>query len=147
MRHIARLTLSSVFAVSAASLGAQQPGTPPAPPANMLASSLASCTFSVLSSWATHTKQSADDLVIEVRWTFSDDEPHRVSELALTYAWPSLPPKKAEAARRVAHMCTVHETLLTPPCISIDAMASDVDATADAAEGAAHVPVADHQHA
>jgi len=35
MRHIARLTLSSVFAVSAASLGAQQPGTPPAPPANM----------------------------------------------------------------------------------------------------------------
>jgi len=116
-------------------------------PFHMLASSLASCTFSVLSSWATHTKQSADDLVIEVRWTFSDDEPHRVSELALTYAWPSLPPKKAEAARRVAHMCTVHETLLTPPRISIDAMASDVDATADAAEGAAHVPVADHQHA
>ncbi|HJQ18808.1 MAG TPA: OsmC family protein [Gemmatimonadaceae bacterium] len=90
-------------------------------PFHMLASSLAYCTFSVLYSWATHTRQSADDLAIDVRWKFSDDEPHRVSELDVTYTWPSLPAKKREAAKRVAHMCTVHETLLTPPRITVEA--------------------------
>jgi uncharacterized OsmC-like protein len=85
-------------------------------PFHMLASSLAYCTFSVMYSWATHTKQSANDLVIEVRWRFSD-EPKRVSDLHMTYRWPSLPEKKRDAANRVAHMCTIHETLLHPPRI------------------------------
>ena len=112
-------------------------------PFHMLASSLAYCTLSVLHSWATHTKQHADDLVIEVRWSFSSDEPHRVSELAMTYAWPSLPAKKAEAARRVAHMCTIHETLLTPPRISIEAMPSRTEQLSEPTEQDEEVP---HQH-
>jgi uncharacterized OsmC-like protein len=118
-------------------------------PFHMLASSLAYCTFSVLYSWATHTKQSADDLVIDVRWGFSDDQPRRVSDLWVTYSWPSLPAKKADAAKRVAHMCTIHETLLTTPNISVEPMthAPDALATADVAEADAHVPVPDHEHA
>ena len=114
-------------------------------PFHMLASSLAYCTFSVLYSWATHTKQQADDLTIEVRWTFSSDEPHRVSDLAMTYAWPSLPAKKAEAARRVAHMCTIHETLLTPPRISIEPMQVPAAPLSEPAEDDEEVPVP-HQH-
>lgn len=90
-------------------------------PFHMLASSLAYCTFSVLYSWATHTRQVADDLVIDVSWTFSADEPHRVSEMRLTFRWPSLPEKKREAAKRVAHLCTIHETLLHPPVITTEA--------------------------
>jgi len=97
-------------------------------PFHMLASSLAYCTFSVMYSWATHTKQSADDLVIEVRWKFSEDEPKRVAELHLTYAWPSLPPRKREAARRVAELCTIHATLHHPPLVTTEPM----DATPDA---------------
>jgi uncharacterized OsmC-like protein len=88
-------------------------------PFHMLGSSLAYCTFSVMYSWATHTKQSADDLVIDVAWKFSEDEPKRVASIALTYAWPSLPEKKREAARRVAELCTVHATLTHPPAIEI----------------------------
>lgn len=88
-------------------------------PFHMLASSLAYCTWSVMYSWATHTKQSADDLVIEVSWRFSDDEPHRVSDIAMTYEWPSLPEKKRLAATRVAEMCTIHATLQHPPTITI----------------------------
>ena len=86
-------------------------------PFHMLASSFAYCTFSVMHSWATHTSQPADDLVLEVRWKFSEDEPKRVSELRLTFSWPSLPDKKQEAAKRVARLCTIHETLLHPPTI------------------------------
>jgi uncharacterized OsmC-like protein len=112
-------------------------------PFHMLASSLAYCTFSVMYSWATNAKQSADDLVIDVRWSFADD-PHRVSDLHLTYRWPSLPNRKREAARRVAEMCTVHETLLQPPTITIEPTPHDLAAMAasDEADAGAHVPVA-----
>ena len=88
-------------------------------PFHMLASSMAYCTFSVMYSWATHTKQSADDLVIDVSWKFSEDEPKRVSDIAVTYRWPSLPEKKRDAARRAAELCTVHATLMHPPAIDI----------------------------
>lgn len=91
-------------------------------PFHMLASSLAYCTWSVMYSWATHTKQSADDLAIEVSWKFSDDEPHRVSEMHLVFDWPSLPAKKLEAAKRVAHLCTIHETLQRPPAVTTEPM-------------------------
>lgn len=91
-------------------------------PFHMFASALATCTFSVMYSWATHTKQSADDLALEVRWVFSPDEPRRVSEMHLTYDWPSLPEKKREAAKRVAAMCTIHETLHHPPIVTTEPM-------------------------
>lgn len=88
-------------------------------PFHMLGSSLAYCTFSVMYSWATHTKQSIDDLAIDVAWRFSEDEPKRVASISLTYTWPSLPEKKREAARRVAQLCTVHATLTRSPSIEI----------------------------
>jgi uncharacterized OsmC-like protein len=89
-------------------------------PFHMLASSLATCTFSVMYSWATHADLRADDLTIEVHWTFAED-PRRVDEITLTFAWPSLPERRLAAARRVAEMCTIHTTLKHPPQISIDA--------------------------
>lgn len=93
-------------------------------PFHMLASSLAYCTFSVLYSWATHAKLSAEDLVIEVRWTFADD-PYRVGELRMTYEWPGLPPNRARAAQRAAELCTVHATLMHPPKIVIEPAGGD----------------------
>lgn len=111
-------------------------------PFHMLASSLASCTFSVMYSWATHTKQRADDLAIEVSWKFSEDEPKRVAEMHLTYDWPSLPEKKQAAAKRVAAMCTIHETLHHPPVITTEPKSAAADASTqpDEAEGGAHAP-------
>jgi uncharacterized OsmC-like protein len=88
-------------------------------PFHMLASSLATCTFSVINSWATHAKIPVDDLVIDVRWVFGD-EPHRVTDIAVTFDWKSLPPNRVAAARRVAELCTIHATLHHPPSISIE---------------------------
>jgi uncharacterized OsmC-like protein len=88
-------------------------------PFHMLASSLATCTFSVIQSWATHAKIPVDDLVIDVRWKFGE-EPHRVSDLAVTFDWKSLPPNRVAAARRVAELCTVHATLHHPPHVTIE---------------------------
>ena len=88
-------------------------------PFHMLASALATCTFSVIESWASHAKLPLDDLSIDVRWHFADD-PHRVSNLAVSFDWPSLPANRVAAARRVAELCTVHATLLHSPTITIE---------------------------
>jgi uncharacterized OsmC-like protein len=88
-------------------------------PFHMLASSLAYCTWSVLASWATHAKLDADDLVLEVCWTFADD-PYRVGELRMTYDWPSLPDNRRRAAAKAAELCTVHATLQHPPSIVVE---------------------------
>jgi uncharacterized OsmC-like protein len=88
-------------------------------PFHMLASSLAACIFSVINSWATHAKIPVDDLTIDVRWKFGD-EPHRVSDLDVTFDWKSLPPNRVAAARRVAELCTVHATLHHPPNITVE---------------------------
>ena len=88
-------------------------------PFHMLGSSLATCTFSVIQSWATHAKIPLDDLVIDVRWKFGED-PHRVSDIAVTFEWPSLPANRVAAARRVAELCTVHATLHHPPHVTIE---------------------------
>lgn len=98
-------------------------------PFHMLGSSLAYCTFSVMYSWATHVGLAADDLTIEVRWAFADD-PYRVGRLDVRFAWPSLPAKRLDAAKRVAEMCTVHATLRHPPTISIDGSAAPAEAAA-----------------
>lgn len=87
-------------------------------PFHMLASGLASCTFSVLYSWASHARLSVDDLTLEVHWRFADD-PHRVSNMGVIFDWPSLPANRIAAAKRVAELCTVHATLTHPPQIDI----------------------------
>lgn len=92
-------------------------------PFHMLASGLATCTFSVMYSWATHAKVPVDDLTLEVHWQFAD-EPHRVSDMAVIFDWPSLPQNRLAAARRVAELCTVHATLSHPPTIEIHSAGS-----------------------
>lgn len=87
-------------------------------PFHMLASGLATCSLSVLQSWATHAKVPTDDLSLEVQWRFADD-PHRVSNMAVIVDWKSLPAERMATARRVAALCTIHATLTHPPAIDI----------------------------
>jgi uncharacterized OsmC-like protein len=86
-------------------------------PFHMLASSLATCVYSVLHSWAENAGIPSEDLVLEVGWTFAED-PYRVGELDLEMIWPSLPENRRVAAERASHLCTVHNTLHHPPAIS-----------------------------
>jgi uncharacterized OsmC-like protein len=112
-------------------------------PFHMLASGLATCTFSVLNSWATHAKIPIDDLTLEVQWRFAED-PHRVGDIGVSFDWPSLPANRLTAAKRVAEMCTIHATLMHPPRITIAAAsegsAHDHDAEPAAVAGSAGAP-------
>ena len=91
-------------------------------PFHMLASGLATCTFSVLHSWATHATLSADDLAIEVGWTFTED-PHRVGSMEVALHWPSLPEARRNAAARAADLCTITKTLQNPPEVRVEVRA------------------------
>lgn len=79
-------------------------------PFHMLGSSLASCTFSVLHSWASNSDLDVSDLTIRVQWEFVED-PHRVGKLLTEVTWPSLPENRRTAAERAAALCAVHATL------------------------------------
>jgi uncharacterized OsmC-like protein len=100
-------------------------------PFQMLASGLASCTFSVIYSWATHADLSVDDLAIEVHWSFADD-PHRMADIRVVLDWPSLPAKRVAAAKRASELCTIHATLTHPPTVTVMA--------------ASELPAHDHVH-
>jgi uncharacterized OsmC-like protein len=101
-------------------------------PFHMLASSLATCTLSVLHSWATNAKIPADDLAIEVGWTFAED-PHRVGTMEVDLQWPSLPENRRAAAQRVADLCTVKVTLKHPPEVTTAVRGAETPAPAGAA--------------
>ena len=106
-------------------------------PFHMLASSLATCTYSVLGSWATNARLPADDLAIEVGWTFAED-PHRVGSMEIDIQWPSLPENRLAAAKRVADLCTVKVTLKSPPEVTTEVKtAAPAAASAPAPAGAA----------
>ena len=91
----------------------------PYSPFHMLGSSLALCEYSVLASWASHAKLSADDLAVEVRWAL-DEKSHQMNAITLTLAWPSLPAARLEAAKRATAICPIHRTLSHPPTISVE---------------------------
>ena len=97
-------------------------------PFHMMGSGLAFCTYSVLASWASHAKLNSDDIVIDVHWTFAED-PHRVGSIEMKVEWPSLPPQRQTAAKRVADMCAIHATFEHPPTLTTDVIVHEHAAT------------------
>ena len=100
-------------------------------PYHMVAGGLAACTHAILASWAQQSDLSADDLVIEVSWAFVE-KPHRLGNLDLHFAWPSLPAERLEVARRVAARCPVHQSFEHAPAMAIDGTAGPARAATPA---------------
>lgn len=98
-------------------------------PFHMLASGLAVCTHSILVSWATNAKLNADDIAIEVAWSFVE-KPHRIGDIRLTFEWPGLPADRVETAKRVAALCPIHATLHHAPTVSIESVVAPATAGA-----------------
>jgi uncharacterized OsmC-like protein len=89
-------------------------------PFHMLGSALGMCTFSVVQSWASNKNLVADDLKIDVSWSFAEGE-HRVGAMKVKLDWPTLSPELWPRALRAAGLCGIHHTLTHPPMISIAA--------------------------
>jgi uncharacterized OsmC-like protein len=85
-------------------------------PFHMIGSALATCTFSVLQSWADHAGLQTEDMRLHVAWDFGED-PQRLTNIRMDIEWPSLPDARRLAATRAASHCTVHAILTQPPRI------------------------------
>jgi uncharacterized OsmC-like protein len=90
-------------------------------PFHMLGSALASCTFSVLQSWASNKNLAVDDLSVDVSWKFMEGQ-HRVESMRVKLDWPSLSAELWPRAIRAAHLCGVHQSLTRQIDISVDAV-------------------------
>lgn len=88
-------------------------------PFHMVASGLASCTYSVLYSWASNASLNANGLTVDISWGFAEG-PHRVNTMKVKFHWPQLPPERRVAATRAAALCTVHKTLVHPVDITVE---------------------------
>ncbi len=93
-------------------------------PFHMLGSALGTCTFSVLQSWASNKNIAADDLRIDVSWTFAEGQ-HRVGSISVKLDWPSLSAELWPRAIRAANLCGVHQTLTHPIQISVEAVGAE----------------------
>jgi uncharacterized OsmC-like protein len=89
-------------------------------PFHMLGSALGTCTFSVLQSWASNKNLGADDLKVDVSWSFVEGQ-HRVGSMKVQLLWPSLSAELWPRAIRAANLCGVHNTLTRPPEITVEA--------------------------
>ena len=90
-------------------------------PFHMLGSALGACTLSVLQSWAVNRNMRADDLAVDVSWTFAERQ-HRLGSVAVKLAWPSLSAELWPRAIRAANLCGIHQTLTHPVAITVDAV-------------------------
>jgi uncharacterized OsmC-like protein len=93
-------------------------------PFHMLGSALGVCTLSVLQSWASNRNIAADDLKVDVSWTFVEGQ-HRVGSMRVKLYWPSLSAEVWPRAIRAASVCGVHQTLTHPIEISVDAVGAE----------------------
>ncbi len=93
-------------------------------PFHMLGSALGACTLSVLQSWASNRSIAADDLRIDISWTFVEGQ-HRVGSMRMKLDWPSLSAEAWPKAIRVANVCGVHQTMTHPIEITVDAVGAE----------------------
>ncbi len=118
-------------------------------PLQMLATSLALCTASVIQSYAETANLDVVGFAVEVRWVYVED-PHRVGHYHMTLHLPSsLPAARHRAVLRAAEACTVHATLLHRPAIDTDLQTFDpaeVDPHAGHEHHAEPEPQTEHRH-
>ena len=93
-------------------------------PFHMLGSALGVCTLSVLQSWASNKGVALEDVKLDVSWTFVEGE-HRIDNMKVLLAWPSLSAELWPRAMRAASVCGVHKTLTNGIEITVNAVGTE----------------------
>jgi uncharacterized OsmC-like protein len=89
-------------------------------PVELFVGSLASCVGYFVARYCVRHQIPCEGLTIEGGWTFAE-QPHRVGSVELHINLPSvLTPDQREKLLKVAHGCTVHQSLTVPPKVEIN---------------------------
>ena len=90
-------------------------------PTELFVASLATCVAFYAGRFVTRHGYSRDGLAVSVGYEMATDRPARVSRIRLAVRVPAgLPPERWAALRAVVSHCTVHNSLASPPSVSID---------------------------
>jgi len=88
-------------------------------PTELFVASLASCTAHYAARFLRRHNLSDAGLAVDARFTMSSDRPARVAQISIDVSALDLPPHYLEAFRRVVEHCTVHNSIVSPPAITI----------------------------
>ena len=90
-------------------------------PTELFVASLATCVAFYAGRFLTRHGYSRDGLAVSVGYEMAADRPARVGGIRLAVQVPAgLPPERWAALRAVVSHCTVHNSLASPPSVTID---------------------------
>jgi putative redox protein len=90
-------------------------------PTELFVASLATCVAYYAGRYLTRHGYGRDGLAISAGYGMASDRPARVSAINLAVRVPAdLPPERWAALRAVVSHCTVHNSLASPPPVTID---------------------------
>jgi putative redox protein len=90
-------------------------------PTELFVASLAACVAFHAGRYLTRHGYSRDGLAVSAGYEMASDRPARVGNIRLTVRVPAdLPSQRWAALRAVVSHCTVHNSLASPPSVTID---------------------------
>jgi putative redox protein len=89
-------------------------------PVELFVGSLASCVGYFVGRYCARHKIACKGFTVEADWSYAE-QPHRVGSMTMRINLPAhLTPEQRERLLKVAHGCTVHQSLAVPPALTID---------------------------
>jgi putative redox protein len=89
-------------------------------PVELFVGSLASCVAYFVGRYCGRHKIACEGFTVDAEWAFAE-QPHRVGSVSMRINLPaSLTDDQKERLLKVAHGCTVHQSLAVPPTVKID---------------------------
>jgi uncharacterized OsmC-like protein len=88
-------------------------------PVELFVGSLGSCVAYFVGRYCARHQIPCEGLTVDVEWSYAE-QPHRVGAVDLRVNLPSaLTPEQRDRLLKVAHGCTVHQSLAVPPKVEI----------------------------
>lgn len=88
-------------------------------PVELFVGSLASCVGYFVARYCARHQIPSEGLTIDVEWSYAE-QPHRVGAVEIKLNLPAkLTSEEREKLLKVAHGCTVHQSLTVPPKVEI----------------------------
>ena len=88
-------------------------------PVDLFVGSLASCVAYFVGRYCARHQIPCEGFTVDAEWSYAE-QPHRVGAVELRVNLPSaVTPEQREKLLKVAHGCTVHQSLAVPPKVEI----------------------------
>jgi putative redox protein len=89
-------------------------------PVELFVGSLTSCVGYFVGRYCARHKIACEGFTVDADWSYAE-QPHRIGSVSMRINLPAqLTPEQRERLLKVAHGCTVHQSIAVPPALRID---------------------------